>query len=160
MEKTLEQRHVDARDLTPTYRYKVEEMSETHKKTWGWLEDLVREGRTGEIPPVVAVRDPDDGKLLVYNGNTRTQHAELHGYSLRTIILKDQEDLEAHWGGNRPDIWYNLNEFSELVSLMCIYVKSEGLVQNISEQEKERVKNAHWNVLLQEQRELFPYDDD
>lgn len=57
------------------------------------LEPIFREGRQGELDPIVIIRDPDSNELLLEDGNNRTALAIKYGVE---IPYKVYEVGETH----------------------------------------------------------------
>jgi hypothetical protein len=93
--------------------------------TWPWLNSLMAENAnmTEAVPAVISVRDPRSGRLLVYDGNMRTCHADVYKYSLRAQIIRDQQDFDEYLA-NHEALWSGITDFTKLLAAMNDQVDS------------------------------------
>lgn len=125
----METVEINANDLVVTAIHCTD--PECHKcqrkmSTRPYLQQMFEEGRTAEIPAVCAVRDTQDNRLLVYDGSSRTSHAQANGYSLRAYIITTEEELDEYClAYNR--LWFDIRSISELLEYMRIYAEYPNL---------------------------------
>lgn len=154
---------LSAHEVVPTFRSEREE--EWHP-TWTWLGETVAAKGVDTIPPIVVIRDPENGQLLVYDGNKRVGYFRNHSHMLRAIVLSTEEEFKDHlYATNmvsfgRARQWFGHMEFSLFLPLMRTYaewirtgVAPEGFFDRYHEMQEAN----HWYV---REHELFGYDDD
>lgn len=154
---------LSAHEVMPTFRPKREE--EWHS-TWTWLDAMVAAQGAGAIPPIVAIRDPETGRLLVYDGNKRVGYCKAHNHPLRAIVLTTEEGLRDYLVGTdgirfgRPQQWFGFLAFSQLLPFMRSYAE---LIRTGVEPEgfSELTRRLEFdNKQYHREHELFGYDDD
>lgn len=116
-------RVVDPSKVTITYFHCSDPFCSecSHKqKTKSWLDEIIKKGE--KIPPVVVIRDPKDGRLLVYDGNVRVIHAIENSYKIEVLIIFDQKDLDDYLKERIfTPLWFGIRNFEELLEYMRIY---------------------------------------
>ncbi|MFH1071850.1 MAG: hypothetical protein V1743_00295 [Nanoarchaeota archaeon] len=139
--------------------------NEKRTRTSNWLDDLIQKGETGKIPPLVAIRDSETQKLMIYDGNTRALHALQHGYDIPVQIIKDKEDLSTYFS-TMPVLWFGIRDFQELLEYMRIYGRypycKAQMPKELKEKISEKYKKYRLHLEYQQKREIFgsPDDDD
>jgi hypothetical protein len=144
-------------ELTVTYIHT--DANEDKQKVHKWLDEIVAKGEYGLIPAIIAVHDPDNSSLYVYNGNKRTAHAAAHCYNLNARIIECQEDLNA-LAGEKEFCWFGISDFGELLEFMRIYSAYPGENQPMPDDLLSKVIMAQARSNLKREYALFGPDDD
>lgn len=131
------------------------------EQTTSWLDGQfdASDGYQESVPPVTAVLDPLDERLLVYDGNVRTNHATRHNRALRILIVSTQQEFNEYLR-NHPTLWFGITNFDELLSFMRIYAAYPIDEQPLPEPLKSKVEWKLCEMIEHQQREFFGSDDD
>jgi hypothetical protein len=119
----MEERTVSPNELTVTFIHGTDSKCpgrEKSKKTRSWLEDTAGAGNWNKVPAVVVVSDPETTKLLVYDGNVRTNFASENDLQLQIKIITNQQELDDYLKENFI-CWFRITDFNELLETMKAY---------------------------------------
>ncbi|HOK00746.1 MAG TPA: hypothetical protein PLU00_02110 [Candidatus Pacearchaeota archaeon] len=127
------------------------------RRTYRWLNKIYKAKREDEIPPVIAVYDPETEDFLIYDGNIRTSYALLKGYKLKAKIIYNQQDLDEYLKNNSY-LWWGIDNLKELLEFMRIYAQypEEWQKMPLEFQVKVIKKYREWN----EKKWIGMYDDE
>jgi hypothetical protein len=164
--KPMQEQIILPQEVRVTYVHAAQ--NKDFQSTTQHLDELVQQGMFEAIPPIVAVRDPVDGALFVYNGNKRVRHALAKGYTLRAAVLTGQEDLTriaqaSSVRGSVQEIslcWFGITDFDELLGFMRLYAAHPQENGPFPEDGKRRVQDKFNEWQREQERELFGPEDD
>ena len=138
------------------------------RQTWHWLDEQLVENNTENLPAIIAVRDPQNKQLMVYDGNTRVAHARQNGYKLSALVIASPADL-TEFLSTHTACWFGIEDWLELLDFMRIYAGAPDIhsfddmspesIQKIRNKMAERQRLAV-QLHREEMNKLFGWHDD